>query len=180
MEWLYKIIVDVFKFLTDVPFNFWFYLLLATAPILVFSAKPESKTWFRIGRLLVAIAVTYVLINLSLHTNYKIGWDTYESCQSQFKDGAIQHHEECGNPPRGIPLAFFAVLGLIPSNAYVGFFELIWRRKHRKQIKNYGKNFKGKWFSNIIIILSIPIWLYMIILVVMGVYILIFPFKNVV
>ncbi len=56
---------QIFNKLTDVPFNLWWWLLLFTAPILIFSAKPESSVYWRILRIMIAIAVGYVLLILA-------------------------------------------------------------------------------------------------------------------
>jgi hypothetical protein len=150
---MFEPIASVFNYLTHVPLNFWVWLLPVAAPLLVFCIKPDKKWGLRIGRLLLAIGMTYVLMNLALHTGRTIKWNVYEACQSQFSDGAIQRHEECGeiNIADGASNVFYAYFGWIPAMAYVGIWEALWRIRHRRKIKEMGKEYKGKWISNIII-----------------------------
>ncbi len=157
-----ELIYDIFKHLTGVPVNFWFWLLLITAPALVFSAKPDHSFCWRVGRLVLAIVLTYGLINLGLHTYRALKWKAYNECQGQFSDGAIQHHEECGEMSitDGASNVFLALFGYIPAAGYVGFWELLWRVRYRKRIRELGNNYKGRWFSNIIIPFFIPLFLY--------------------
>lgn len=122
---------------TNVPFNFWLYLLFVTAPVLAFSAGPERNVWLRSGRLIVAAALTYLLLNLSHQTDQNLIRKAYEQCQSQFPDGWIQHHKECSeiNTADGAHNAFLLYLGWIPAMAYVGFWELVWRRRNKSKLK---------------------------------------------
>lgn len=146
-------IYELFKFLTDVPINFWGWLLPVSAPLLVFCLGPDKKWRLHLSRLLLAVAMTYVLWNLTIHTHHHIERVEYESCQAQFSDGEWQMHEECGNPfiGNGAQKAFALVLGWIPAAAYIGILEAFWRIRHRRKIKEMGKEYKGRWFSNIII-----------------------------
>ena len=146
-------IAFVFNYLTHIPINFWGWLLLVVAPLLVFCIGPDKKWGLRLSRLLLAVAMTYAFMNLALHTSRAIKWDAYETCQSQFSDGAIQHHEECGeiNIADGASNVFYAYFGWIPATAYVGIWEAFWRIRYRRKIKEMGKEYKEKWFSNIII-----------------------------
>jgi len=168
-----NLIYPVFKYLTDVPVNFWFWCLLLVAPALVLAANPETSFKIRLLRLILAIGFTYVLINLSLHTSRQIEWKIYEECQSQFDDASLNHHKECGeiNIADGASSIFYAFFGWIPATAYVGLWELIWLAKHRKKIREIGKNYEGKWFSLIIFIISIPVWLYVLAIIIMFSYI---------
>ena len=148
-----ELIYSTFIYFTYVPINFWGWLLPITAPLLVFCIGPDKKWGLRLSRLLLAVAMTYVLMNLALHTSRAIRWDEYEACQSQFSDGALQHHEECGeiNIADGASNVFYAYFGWIPAIAFVGILETFWRIRYRRKINEMDKEYKGKWFSNIMI-----------------------------
>lgn len=135
--------------------NVWIFLLMLTPPLLAFTTKAEARSLRHIGRLLTAIAVSYCLINFSLHIHYAQSWALYEACQTGFPDGHIQQHKACESPPNGAPLTFSYILGWIPAAAYVGFWELLWRGYHRKQIRELEKRFPAKWISNLTIIIFI-------------------------
>lgn len=148
------LIFYIFKFLTDVPYNFWGWLLLFTAPILVFIARPESSATLKFIRVIVAIGLTYIFFNLALHTGRTLDWKKYEAClqESPYGEMSVKTHELCGHLvdiADGASSLFYVFLGWIPATAYVGIFESIWRFRHRKRIKKMGKSYKGKWFSNI-------------------------------
>ena len=151
--------------------NYWFWLFIILIPIMVFSVGPRAGMWRRMGRLALAIIVGYVLANVALQWSRAREWEAYEACQSQFPDGAIQHHKECPeiNIADGASIIFYLMFGWIPAAAYTGFFELLWRRRHRQTIRDMGAAFKGKWISNALIIFSIPVWLY--ILVVLALFV---------
>lgn len=109
----------------------------------------------RIWRLIFAVGATYILLNLALHTSRQIEWNEYEKCNSfaEKLDGDISDHKECPkiNIADGAANIFYLFLGWIPASAYVGLWEIIWRFKNRKIIKEMGKTFTGKWASNIVI-----------------------------
>lgn len=151
-----------FMYFTDVPFNVWGCLLPAVAPVLVLATKPENNWKWRVGRLVLAIGITYVLWNLTINTHHHLERIEYDACQAQFSDGDWQMHEECGNPfiGNGAQTAFALLLGWIPASAYVGFWELLWRRKYRHKIKEIGAAYKKSWVSTALIISSVPMWIY--------------------
>lgn len=153
---------NLFQFLSGAEFNFWPYLLLILLPVLVFSVSPEKKASIRIGRLVLAIGLSYIFWNLGMATHHHIEDIEYEACRSKFPDSEWQMPEECGNPfmGNGAQTVFALLLGWVPAAGYVGFWEFLWRRKHRCEIGRIGKQFKGKWFSTTLIVCSVPIWIY--------------------
>lgn len=102
--------------------NYWFWLFIILIPIIVFSVRPEANLWRRMGRLVLAIGAGYVLANVALHWSRSLKWEAYEACQSQFPDGAIQHHEECPeiNIADGASNVFYLLFGWVPAAAYIG------------------------------------------------------------
>ncbi|MFO1242528.1 MAG: hypothetical protein U1E36_04920 [Rickettsiales bacterium] len=144
---------QIYKYLTDVPFNIWFWLLIIGAPFCVFSVKPEKNVWIRAGRLLIAIGATYTLAILAIGTDDALEWKKYEACQSQFSD--ISHHEGCPlNVGSGASFVFFLFFGWIPATMYVGWWELAWRKYYRSKMISLRKGLGDDWFSNLVIIIS--------------------------
>ncbi len=136
---MFEQIYPLFKYLTDIPVNFWSYLLLAIPPILVFSIRPDANVWLRIGRLLLAIVCTYVLINLTLHTSRALQWKAYEQCRSESQHRIDSHemHEECKyniDIADGASNIFYLYFGWIPATAYIGLWEYVWRRVYGRSI----------------------------------------------
>ena len=136
--------------LANLPFNIWPYIFFLALPILVFIAPPSARKKRRALVLLGAIFLGYLCINASLQNGRNLVREAYDACQSQFPDGAIQHYPECGeiNIADGASYAFAILFGWIPAAAYVGFWEICWRIKHRRQLQQMGKSFKGKWVGN--------------------------------
>ena len=133
--------LSLFVYLSEsVGFNLAFPLFFV-APLILFIATPSSPQKLRIATTIAAVFCAYVFINLAIQTRYTMRWNTYEMCQSQFSDGSIQHHDECENihVANGIPLFFYLLIGWIPGGAYVGIWELIWRRVHRKYLREHGE-----------------------------------------
>jgi hypothetical protein len=153
---LYQPIFYFFTSLCDVRFNFWPYLFFLLPPLLIFSVRPNDEPWLRAMRTIVAVGCAYILINLSLHTHRSIIWRAYQTCQSQYPDGAIQHHDECGeiNIADGASIAFYLLLGWLPGAAYVGIWELIWRRFHRHQLAERRTPLRWAWIT------SFPVWVF--------------------
>ncbi|MFO1242540.1 MAG: hypothetical protein U1E36_04985 [Rickettsiales bacterium] len=160
------IIYNIFEYLTDIPYNVWPWFALIIAPAIVLYIRPSQSIWLRIGRLILAIGCVYIFINLMIQTHHTIEKEQYELCRKQYPNSAFQMPKECGNPfiGNGAQNIFYLFLGWIPSAAYVGFWEWIWRRKHKENIQKLGKSFKGKWFSTVLIVCSVPVWMYAILL----------------
>ena len=159
-------IYPIFKFLADLPVtlnspvNFWFWLLFLVAPGLVFFVNVERSRTEHVTRVLCAIGLTYILLNLSLHAQHAFDWRDYEVCQEQSVHKGFANpeaHEECRHhlmEGDGAKNVFAFVLGWIPAAFYIGIWEIFWRIKHRKKIREMGKNYKGKWLSNITMLLT--------------------------
>lgn len=155
----------------DIPYNIWPWIFFISLPLFIFSVKPDSKASWRFWRIVLAIGIGYILINLSLHTHRAIQWNAYEQCRSESKNriDSIEMHEECKhhiNIADGASNVFFLFLGWIPAAAYLGFWELIWRVKYRHFIREMKGNFKGKWFSTLLIVCSVPVWLYILLVII--------------
>lgn len=158
-----ELIYSVFEYLSDVPVNFWFWLVPITAPILVFSIGPKKSARLRIGRLLLAIGLTVSFVMLSLGFEYNQSWKDYNECyasHTELRDMSPERNRACRHHLDRVPdstAPFFLLFGWIPVTGYVGFWELLWHSRYRKEIKALSKNYKGKWFSYIIILTSIPV-----------------------
>jgi hypothetical protein len=137
--------------------NYWFWLLIVLPPALIFSVRPEAKSWLRAGRLVAAIGLGYVILVAAIGWYQTLGWHAYNSCQSHFRDGFVQEHIECkGLVPRG-RLGFFLLLGWIPVIGFVGGLESLWRIWHRRRIRETDESV-GEWISTVLLVLSIPTW----------------------
>ena len=154
---LFEIIYPVFKYLTDVPVNFWALFLMATAPIMVFCIVPEKPQWMRFWRLVFAAGFTYVLMNLAIGTVRSQAWDNYNDCyaKSEFRYSSPERNSECRphleTKFNDSTVVFAFGYGWILALGYVGVWELLWRIVHRKTLKKLGKRYKGRWFSNLTI-----------------------------
>ncbi len=148
-----QLIIAIYKFLSSTPVNFWFWLLWVVPPVLVLCIGPEKSYKLRVGRLILAIGLSYVFLNLSIGTEYDHAWKAYYKCQenSIHREMSPEMQAECGPilEERNDTRALFAFMfGYILTAGYVGFWELIWRIWYRKKIKSLGKKYKGRWLSN--------------------------------
>lgn len=170
-NFLPELLYSIFKSLTSIPINYWFYLTIITSPILIFSSKPVTNSKYCYRRLILSIILTYGLINLSLQTGRNIKWKIYEMCQSQFPDGAVQYHESC---PRidigdGASSIFYLYFGWIACIAYTGIWELIWRKYYSQEFQEINKSNKYIKVSNQLIKASVPVWIYFIIIILVSI-----------
>ncbi len=167
--------INTFQWLVQISsrsdFNIWSYLLLAVLPLLVFSLKPRHPSWLRIGRLVLAIGLGYIMINLWLVVGHEIASRYYDNCivTSGFPVDSPEAFQSCENENTnsGPDYVFYAILGWLPVLSYVGIWERLWYSIYRNKIKQLGILYKGRWFSNFILILSIPVWIYIVILTAM-------------
>lgn len=159
--------------------NYWFWLFIVAAPLIVFSLTPDANPWWRVYRLLLAVGVVYVFINLALHLSVDRGWQAYESCRITHSGHDGPYETRLGDrldricpaaPHSGPPEVFYLLFGWAPAAAYVGFFELLWRWQHRTTIRTLGNAFKGKWVSTALIVFSTPVWLYILVLLAVLIY----------
>lgn len=165
-----QIIFDVFQLLADVPFNIWPWLLMISTPMLIFSAKPHHSVARRFWRIITAIIIGYVLINLTLHTHRTLDWKELEQCRRENPVFGENIHPKCQgivNIADGASYVFYLVLGWVPAAAYAGFWEFWWRRKYAFIIRPLGERYKGKWFSTALIVCSLPVWIFIIFLFVL-------------
>ena len=146
--------------------NYWFWLLIILVPIIVFSVKPEANIWIRIGRLVLAAVTCYALLFWTVSWQMSAELDAIHRFIAKFPECSDQ---QCANSPRprltGPILGVVFVLGWIPAAGYSGFCELIWRVHYRTALAEMGTTFKGKWFSNALIIIAVisayPTWIFL-------------------
>ena len=156
-------------------------LFFAIAPLLIFSATPNSSCRWRISRILIATFIGYVLLNVILHTNRWLEWKEFEECQKLYAVDELNMADECKgiiNIADGASNVFYLYLGWIPSGGYAGFFELWWRIKYRENIRKMAKQFKVKWFSNFVVAAAIPVWLFMMFIFLLGIFMKIYCFID--
>lgn len=117
--------------------NYWLWLFLIFIPVLVFAAKPETSLRLHTARLLLAIVLGYISLNMALHMQHSAEQHAYEICQKQWVDGDHVMHAECGSPfvGNGAQEVFHALfLGWLLAGAYTGLWEWMWRRKYQHSL----------------------------------------------
>lgn len=154
-----SIVLAIFDFLTEIPvligvrINFWFILLLVTTPLLIFFVDAERSFLSHVVRVFCAVALTYVLLNLTLHTGRALDRADFLECQetSVHQFHSTEMAEECShhiNTADGAANVFYLLFAWIPAIGYASLWEIIWRIRHRKKLERMGKDYKGQWFSN--------------------------------
>lgn len=165
-------IYSVLFFLAELPVilniraNIWLIPLATCAPLLIFFVPVERTATSHVVKVAAAIGLTYVLINVSLHAGHALDWIAYQDCQdsSPHPDMSPEMEDECGhhiNTADGAQNAFALLFGWIPSAAYVGLWEGLWRIRHRRKIKEIGEKYRLKWFSNLVVgLAALPVFAY--------------------
>ena len=97
--------------------NYWFWLYLFITPLIVLSASFTSKPWKRIIKLLAAILVCYVLMNLAVHLN----WNSLQQAVNANPNRTDEDlHRVTAD---GANILYMLILGWIPALTYVGWWE---------------------------------------------------------
>jgi len=142
---------------------YWFWLLIILVPLIVFSVKPQSNLWLRIGRLALAAALCYGLMFATVGWEYSKEWEAVYAYHEKFPH--CTDHECADEPPitiTGSLIVFVIVLGWIPAAGYTGVWELIWRLYYRNYIRQQPV-YRGRLFSAMLIIFAVialyPTWL---------------------
>ncbi|MGC6472505.1 MAG: hypothetical protein ACON4W_06485, partial [Parvibaculales bacterium] len=147
-------IYEIYKYLTEIPFNIWFWLMVLTPPGLLFSVGPERTLTSHVLRVLAAVALGYVFINLSLGASQHIEFQNYHECQRNSgypgfdnpkAHRACEHHLSPSGPNNVMALGF----GWAYAGVYVGIWEMVWRIRHYRKIREMGRAFQGRWFSTL-------------------------------
>lgn len=108
------------------------------------------------------------------HIELRKFWDENPKCEGL--------SNKCEGEPRitigFMSFAFFGVLGWIPATAYIAMWNLLWKRKNKKQIKQLGEKYKGRWFEYIINFFFIICGAYFLLICFGLIYEMIFNFDN--
>lgn len=134
----------------------WFSIVILSAPVLVFAAKPASSFNWRFGRLILASLIGYVFLNLANYTSNEQHWQAHIDCCTE--KGLIDQCENpiyntparaCPSAPNSKSVGFLRILGWVFTAGYAGFWEFFWRLYYRKSIRSMTPSLKGKWFSTL-------------------------------
>ena len=147
--------VDYVKFLMWLP-------ILAT-PFMVFGARPQSLPAWRIGRLVAAVTLLYISLNLVLYLQYKLEWSAINAFRDQNPECWLQPCEgERKSTVDGLYMLGAIFAGWVLALVYVGLWELAWRARHRKVIRFFEWRDVGLKFSSILVFIALllPILFY--------------------
>ena len=104
--------------------------------------------------MLAGVALGYVFINLSLGTSQHIEFQIYDECleNSSYPGYANpKAHRACEHhlSPSGADRAFALIFGWVYAGTYFWIWEMVWRIRHRRKIREMGRVFQGRWFSTL-------------------------------
>jgi succinate dehydrogenase hydrophobic anchor subunit len=125
--------------------NYWFWIYILLVPSLIFAATPKSSEKWRFIRLVGIIAITYLLINLAVN----LKWDLRIDAVNSNSNATLEDLEYA--TADGANLIFTMLFGWIFAIVYVGWWELLWRVIHRREIRRLKLR---KRFSNLVIAFS--------------------------
>jgi hypothetical protein len=123
---------------------------LLIVPILIFSAKPDTKDWVKAARFLMAILL-FVFVNFGLDIIYKLylGKDMHIPIEAILREWVWSL----------LWILFSCFFYLIVICMYIGLWEFLWRYYHRKSMpfwprrKDQIVSFYDRWISKPSIIL---------------------------
>jgi hypothetical protein len=127
--------------------NYWFWISLAAAPLLVFAETPRSKRRWRIARTLLALVFGAIAMHHSYSISYARAEDTYEACLKQLASWA-NADKDCQNPLLTKKDDYFKYVPIVPAAIYLGWWEMLWRLCYRKKLKSFWKGMGDDRLSN--------------------------------
>jgi hypothetical protein len=151
-----------YQYITDLPVNLWLWVLLVAAPVIIFAVKPENSKLLSL-RLIVASALSYLLINMTFAEEYDSAWESYNQCydsktefriDSKERNDACEHHFDHLSDLDRVSAYLW---GYYFAIGYVGFWELLWRIRYRKRTAQTPNTFKWRWLSTLTILMLIPL-----------------------
>lgn len=131
----------------------WLFVLII--PVATFFSTPYTKSRKRMLIILVAILCGYVLLSVSMLHASAIERYNYKEFQGKFTDDYFRNHAGdtsyswIQNTINNTSLLLF---GWLLTPTYTSICEIIWRIYYWRTIRRMGKQFKGRWFSNLLII----------------------------
>lgn len=150
--------------------NHWFWIYIVLVPIVVFSVRPSASARLCTVRLLSAIFLCYILINLSVDLKWQI------VSQSIDDNPFATEAEQLFAIRDGANIAFTRMFGWIFAITYTGWYELLWRIIYRSKLTDKGR----LKYSNMIISISlfITVWAFAVNPPMMALHILLPPFLD--
>lgn len=121
----------------------------------MFAAKPNSSDAWRVGRLLAAVTLYYLVLVLVLHLQSWLEWSEAYAFRNQSLEYRPQPCE--GGPRPKIDGAFNGIatgFGWASAIVYAGFWELVWRIWYRKEVNALPQDDRGTAFRRVFIIIS--------------------------
>jgi len=148
---------EFYYFLADKSWVLTFASLILTL-ILVFNTRVYSSVVWRVARLICAIGLLYVAVNLILHLSHSLEWWGHDAYHAHFPECALKQCEgERKIRNSGANYVFYLFFGWIPALILVGLCELGWRYRHRNRIKALEKRDAGYLFGSVLIFLALSI-----------------------
>lgn len=137
--------------------TYWFYLSMILPALCIFALTPKASPSLRNGRLILAVLLCFLCLNLDTRTKVEHMAFTYQQCLKAHpvSSSLPAPPPQCGNPPEiSLPIAFITLLGWIPSVGLAGILELLWRSSYYKTIRSI-TNYEGRRMSTIFIVLGV-------------------------
>jgi len=110
-------------------FNYWFWAMLALPAFMIAMINPAAPQPLRIIKVIAAIFIFYILLNLSNHLSWDIRNAQIMSHEDPRHPGS-GYRMDCIDTGDGASLAFALLFGWIPGLIYVGWCLMAWRKYH--------------------------------------------------
>lgn len=135
--------------------NYWFWLWFLAVPLFIFSAKPQSPQWQRMGRTLGAVLLCYGAMNLAIHLMWDIRSGPF-MVSSNLNTPWQKSWDVpgCIGPGMGANLIFTLYFGWIYAVLYTGWWEIIWYQYYKRRTGLIGPDFRRDIISKVIAAIS--------------------------
>lgn len=104
---------------------YWFWICVVGIPLLMFSARPESHRYWRMGRSMIAFGMGYGITMVIFYIDYLSYKPTL---------------------PGRLGFGWF-IHGWLWTITYVGWWELVWRIRYRRRLISVWKGLGDDWLN---------------------------------
>lgn len=136
-----------------VKINYWFWLFILSAPLLVFSTLPSTAQWKRALVCLAAVALGYFIAPFAVDLEHQIRnapFMVYDDVPFQKTMDMVRCMSGSGTASRAFALAF----GWVYATVYTGWWVIAWYAYHRYVTKHIDESFKLHWFCRLLVVVS--------------------------
>lgn len=135
--------------------NPWIWFWLLATPVIVFSTQPLASVWVRAGRVLFAIALAHIVVNLGAHLAMDIRNAPFRSIDMSGFGDIDNFKRRCIDIADGAKLSGALFFGWVYGVFYTGWWLAVWHQYHKRITKLIDGRYRTDWISGIVVFASV-------------------------